>query len=418
VKPTSFMIIAGEASGDLLAAELVQALREQFSGAHVLPTADYQPLYGTFAPRFFGAGGPRMAEAGVEVVLDLVKHSVIGLSEVLKSYPKFRRFFHQLYRLALDREPDAIICVDFSGFNRRFAHAIKRYVRAHQDWFHAWNPKLIQYVSPQVWASREGRAQALARDYDLLLSIILFEKEWYRQRVPRFRVEFVGHPIVDRYASLSIDSTAKANRQTVLLLPGSRVGEISRHVPVMIDTLAMMRRTVPDLRALMVLPSERLVEQTKACGLPADVELRRGGLPEALAQADIAIAKTGTVTMECAYFGVPAVAMYKTSWSTYQIARRIVRVKYIAGPNLLLNEELFPEFIQEAATAENISRAALALLRDEGLRDRVRTKLREVRKLLGGPGASRRAARSVMSVVSPPGLSGGSFRSTHASLEG
>src|SRR5438105_3858462 len=159
------MVIAGEASGDLLAAELVKALQEEVKNAQSTPTADYQPLHASLQPRFFGAGGPRMAAAGVELAFDMTEHSVVGLSDVIKNYAKFRRLFTKLYRLALEREPDAIICVDFSGFNRRFAHAIKRYARNKQDWFHDWNPKIIQYISPQVWASREGRIYQIAQDF-------------------------------------------------------------------------------------------------------------------------------------------------------------------------------------------------------------------------------------------------------------
>ena len=151
-----------------------------------------------------------------------------------------------------------------------------------------------------------------------------------------------------------------------------------------------MRAKVPDLRARMVLPNENLVQQAKALGLPAMLEVQVGGLPEALAEADVAIASTGTVTTECACFGVPTVALYKTSWSTYQIARRIVKVKYLAMPNLLANEQVFPEFIQGAATADNIARAALELLRDEGRRARVKARLAEIVASLGAPGAPAR----------------------------
>src|SRR5690349_4775250 len=199
MKPKSFMLIADEASGDLLASELVQGIRQQLNDVEAQPTHDFQPLHTSLAPRFFGAGGPRMEAAGVELAFDMTAHSVIGLSDVLKNYFKFRRLFMRLFRLALDREPDVIICVDFSGFNRRFGHEIKKYVRARLDWFHDWNPKLIQYVSPQVWASREGRAYQMAKDFDLLLSIFPFEKDWYVERVPQLQVEFVGNPIIDRY---------------------------------------------------------------------------------------------------------------------------------------------------------------------------------------------------------------------------
>ena len=120
------MLIAGETSGDMLAAELVRALRRQMAEAEAIPTADYQPLHASLEPRFFGAGGPLMAAAGVELAFDMTEHSIIGLAEALKHYFKFRRLFHELFQLALERQPDAIICVDFSGFNRRFAHAIRQ----------------------------------------------------------------------------------------------------------------------------------------------------------------------------------------------------------------------------------------------------------------------------------------------------
>src|SRR5262249_24721089 len=146
--------IAGEASGDLLAAELVRALRTEFANLQTPPTWDYQPLHGNFEPRFFGAGGPQMAAAGVDLAFDLTAYSVTGLSDVLSNILKFRRLFLQLYRLALERQPDMTICVDFSGFNRRFAHRIKQHVRSRKDWFHDWDLKITQYISPQVWASR------------------------------------------------------------------------------------------------------------------------------------------------------------------------------------------------------------------------------------------------------------------------
>src|SRR5437867_10281637 len=197
------MFIAGEPSGDLLAAHLARALRPAVIETQSRPTADAQPLHTGLAPEFFGAGGPMMAAAGVELAFDLTQHAVIGLWEVLKHYAKFHRLFRQLLQLAIERQPDAILCVDFFGFNRRFAHAVKRHVRARRGPFYQWNPKIIQYVSPQVWASRPGRARAMAGDFDLLLSIFPFEKPWYAQRVPELKVEFVGHPLTDRYATMA-----------------------------------------------------------------------------------------------------------------------------------------------------------------------------------------------------------------------
>jgi lipid-A-disaccharide synthase len=402
VKPKTFMLIAGEASGDVLAAELVRALRQQFVEAEAIPTPDYQPLHASLEPRFFGAGGPRMAAEGVDLAFDMTEHSVIGLTEVLKHYLKFRRLFLQLFELARQRQPDAIICVDFSGFNRRFAHAVRQYARAHTGWFHDWDPKIIQYVSPQVWASRERRAYQMARDYDLVLSIFPFEQEWYAKRVPQLPVEFVGHPIVDRYAErprARTEGRRTQNTSNLLLLPGSRASELVRHLPVMLAALELIRAKTPDLRARMILPNANLLKQAKALGLPTSLQTQTGGLPEALAEADVAIASTGTVTTECAYFGVPTVALYKTSWSTWQIAKRIVKVKYAAMPNLLANEEVFPEFIQGAATADNITRATVDLLRDALRRAKVKARLAEIIASLGDPGAPRRAAKAIISTL-------------------
>lgn len=390
------MLIAGEASGDLLAAELVRALRKELTAEAPIERGEAQSLWTTLEPRFFGAGGPRLAAEGVDLAFDLTAHSVIGLSDVLKQFLKFRRLFRQLYRLALGRQPDAIICVDFSGFNRRFAHAIKGHVRKlGLDWFHDWNPKLIQYVSPQVWASREDRAYQLARDYDLLLSIFPFEKEWYARRVPQLRVEFVGHPIVERYQGTSPAPEAEPANPSVLLLPGSRPSELQRHLPVMLAALAQIRASLPGVVARMVLPHASLIEQSKVFGLPADLVVQCGGLAEAMRQSTLAIACTGTVTLECAWFRLPTVALYKTSWSTYQLGKRIVKVKYLAMPNLLADEPVFPEFIQNDATPERIAGASLDLLRDPSRRAAIKSRLAAIAQGLGVPGANVRAAQAI-----------------------
>jgi lipid-A-disaccharide synthase len=395
------MLIAGEASGDLLAAELVQALRQELTAAEAVPTPDGQPLRASLEPRFFGAGGPRMAAAGVELAFDLTAHSVIGLSDALRNLFKFRRLFGRLFRLALGRQPDAVICVDFSGFNRRFAHALRNYVRSHSDWFHDWQPQLIQYVSPQVWASRAGRAGQMARDYDLLLSIIPFERAWFAARVPEFPVEFVGHPMVDRYRHARAAAAPASLRQppsspTVVLLPGSRPGELRRHLPVVLETARRIAAQSPASFRL-VLPNAALANyaqpfQTQAPRLQVQV----GGLAEALGQADLAVTKSGTITLECAFFGVPAVVFYKTSLASYLAAKRMVKVNYLAMPNLLAGEPLFPEFVQGAATAANLARAALELLRDEARRAKIKARLSEIIATLGPAGASRRAARAIV----------------------
>jgi len=398
VKPLSFMLIAGEASGDKLAAELVGALRRQVLAASSAPTDDVQPLRTELAPRFLGAGGPQMKAAGVELAFDLTQHSVTGVSDVLKNLLKFRRLFHQLLRLAIERQPDVIIGVDYGGFNLRFGKAIKAYVRLHCREFTPWNPKLVQFVSPQVWASRPERAYVLAENCDLLLSIFPFEKDWYAQRVPQFRVEFVGHPITERSPESCVQRPKPADGTSVLLLPGSRADEVRRHWPVATGAFELMRKQSPALRGRAVLPNKPMADAVQKLGVPAGLELQVGGLSAALATADLALAKSGTVTMECAWFGVPAVVFYKTSWPNYLIAKQVVTVPYLAMPNLLAGEELFPEFLQHAATPENIARAALELLRDEPRRQSIRTALPKLIASLGGPGATDRAARAILSL--------------------
>jgi lipid-A-disaccharide synthase len=408
VKRASIMVIAGEASGDMLAAELVAALREELAAASAAPTPDLQPLYASLEPSFFGAGGPQMAAAGVELAVDMTAHSVIGLWEAVRSYGEFRALFHRLYQLALERQPDAIICVDFSGFNRRFGHTIKAYTRAHRDWFHVWAPKLIQYVSPQVWASREGRAYQMAQDFDLLLSTFLFEKAWYAQRVPQLPVEFVGTPIVDRHANRLLamaptaptDPTASApSPANIVLLPGSRPGELRRHLPVLLAAAKKIKAARPAMFRV-VLPENSLAHWAKGFDAPGDgVEVQVGGLDQALAKADLALTKSGTITLECACFGVPAVVFYKTSWPTYLVGKQLAKVEHIAMPNLLAGEEIFPEFVQRAATPGNLARAALELLQDQERRAKVKAKLAEVVASLGGPGASGKAAKAIVRLL-------------------
>jgi lipid-A-disaccharide synthase len=149
------------------------------------------------------------------------------------------------------------------------------------------------------------------------------------------------------------------------------------------------------------LPNERLVAQARGFALPGNVRVQAGDLARALSESSVAIASTGTVTLECALFGLPTIAMYKASWVNYQIAKRIVKVKYLAMPNLLANEEILPEFIQHRATAENIARATLEFLQDETKRNDVKSKLARIIQLLGPPGASQRAARSIWRLLEP-----------------
>jgi lipid-A-disaccharide synthase len=495
MKRTGIMLVAGDPSGDANAADLVRALAVAVPAAQFQITGDVQPLTTPLAPDFFGAGGPKMAAAGVELEFDLTSHAVIGLGGLLKKLPLFRRLLRRLVRLAVERQPELIILVDYGGFNLRLARAIKNYVRARSGFFFNWQPKIVQFISPQVWASRPGRAEAMAPNYDLILSLFPFEKKWFASRVPRLPVEFVGNPIFDRYPVRAAPGIPDAKRghldtapmqffdslaprsgervrergsvhqmgavsrcahakpsqpATVLLLPGSRRGELKRHVPVMREAAAMIAAS-HQAQFKMVVPDETLAALARkllgahldtapgatprldpfgvppsggpGCLVPGSrvnaglqsgavsrcapllaagqpkIELQVGGLAEALSSATIAITKTGTITLECAYFGLPAVAMYKTDWITYLGARRIATVKYLSMPNLLADQAIYPEFIQGQATARNIAGAALELLADPARRDAIRAKLSVIIQSLGGPGAARRAAAAIVKLM-------------------
>ena len=376
------MVIAGEASGDQLAAELVAALREQ------LPEA-----------AFFGAGGAKMSAAGVTLIHEMSQLAVVGITDVLAKLFQLHRLMEKLMAAALERQPDVIIGVDYGAFNLRFAHKVKEYLRNNP--FSTWKPKVVKFVSPQVWASRPGRAKQLAADHDLVLTIFPFEKDWLAQRVPQLRVEFVGHPMVGRFSAEELRSRRPGpgvvGPAQILLLPGSRKSELKRHLPAMLGALRMIQLTLPDTRAKMILPNQSLKELAeKLTGQATNLDIVSGSLPEALPHADLAMAKTGTVTMECAFFGVPAVTLYKGSWLNYQIARHLITVKTFTMPNLLAGEEVYPEFLQYELTAENLARAALDLLQNEARRQKIKLRLAEIVASLGEPGAPKRAAEAIL----------------------
>jgi lipid-A-disaccharide synthase len=374
MNPKTIMVVAGDPSGDALAAGLVRALAAALPGA-----------------RFLGAGGANMAAAGVANSFDLTADAVIGLSDVWQRLPRFLRRKRQLARLAAEQKPALIILVDFEFFNRFLARAIRRRAAP------GWQPRIVKYVSPQVWASRPGRAAKMARDFDLLLCLFPFEKDWYARHVPELRVEFTGHPLFDRCPA---PVRKPGQVPTVLLLPGSRRAELKRHLPVILGAARLMAAQQP-VRFKLVAASEEMAALARGFLSAAgpELEIQIGRLEEALSEATLAIASTGTVTLECAYFGVPTVALYKTSPWTYWIARQLVTVDYLSMPNILANEPLFPEFIQHEATAANLAGAALRLLASPERRAEIQSKLARLIPALGGPGAAQRAAAAILQLT-------------------
>jgi lipid-A-disaccharide synthase len=357
----SLMFIAGEASGDAHAAELIRALLAQ--------APDVQ---------LFGAGGPKMRDAGMELLLDLTEHAVVGLVEVLKNYGTFKRIFGELLAEVGRRKPDAVVLVDFPGFNLRFAKAIKkRYPQV----------KVIYYISPQLWAWHASRAKQIERDVDLMLAIFPFEKAWYANHAPKLRVEFVGHPMIDRFAREPRGE--KRDPKLVLLLPGSREREVLKIWPIMARVVDQMPNDVTFVAAAVNQQTAAMMNHPRAA-------LEVGKAHELMQRAGVAITASGTATMECAYFGCPMIVVYKVNWLTYLIGRLVVKVNWLAMPNVIAGRAILPEFIQGDARPHLIVDAARALLRNETTRGTMQRELASVVDSLGGPGASARAARFIL----------------------
>ncbi|MCC6355312.1 MAG: lipid-A-disaccharide synthase [Verrucomicrobiae bacterium] len=366
-------LIAGEASGDHLGADLIEALRQR------------NP-----AIECYGAGGERMLAAGQRQSLDLASHGVIGIWDVLRQYPKYMRFFSQMVRDCSALQPDAIVLIDYPGFNMRFMDRIRPILPT---------AKIIYYVSPQVWAWKPGRAALLEKRADLLLSILPFEEAWYKDRAPKLKVVWVGHPILDRLL-VSRGDDRDDEGLSVALLPGSREKEVSRHLPVMLRAAAIMAESRAT-RFICLAPNDRVAERVKAIiarevGCAIDVRVRVGYSATHMSRCHLALVTSGTATLECAVAGTPMVVYYLVGPFTYFPAKFLVKVPYLAMVNLLLNRAAVPELIHIRPRPAEMARAALDLLSDRPRMEKQREDLERAIGMLGGPGASSRAAKEIL----------------------
>lgn len=374
------MLSCGEASGDLYAGALVNALRER--DAAVKP---------------FGFGGDRLRAAGAELVGDYRGISVTGLSEALAVLPRSWRMLRLLTDAAALGRPDVFVAIDFPDFNFRLLPAMRKL-----------GVPIVYYVSPQVWAWRPGRLETLRQYVDKMLVIFPFEAELYQQAgVP---VEFVGHPLIDLakasrpradlLAALGLD-TAHA---VMALLPGSRANEVRRILPRLLAGAALTAAQVPRLQVLIArAPSldDSLfgaVEATRAAGLP--IAVVEGATDDVLAASDVVVTASGTATVQTALHGRPMVIVYRLSPMTYTVGRSVVRVSTYGMVNLVAGRTIVPELIQDRFTPDAVAREAVSLLTDERRAAAMRQDLAEVRARLGGPGASDRAAAAVQTLVS------------------
>lgn len=371
-RPLTLLLVAGEASGDAHGAELINALKQQ------------QPSI-----RIIGVGGPRMAAAGQEQLFDLAAHAVLGLTEVLKHYFKFRGFFNRVLALAKKERPDAVILIDYPGFNLRLAARLRRELPG---------SRTIYYVSPQVWAWKSGRVKAMQRDIDLLLTILPFEKAWFAKMAPKFNVQWVGHPLLDRIQKVE---AIEPHPDSVALLPGSRKTEIASHLPVLWNAAQLMGRQKPGLKFILLSPNEDI----QKCSLellkklpPANFhfESNIGYAISHLSRCSLALVASGTASLECALVGIPQIVVYRVNPITYAVGRRLVKVKHLSMVNVLANEEVVPELLQEKFQPEAVAGEAFSLLTNPARREAMKSRVAQIVATLGGPGASERAAEAIL----------------------
>ncbi|RNC68905.1 MAG: lipid-A-disaccharide synthase [Desulfuromonadales bacterium] len=371
------MIVAGEASGDLHGARLVEeALRLD-------PTLS-----------FLGIGGSRMREAGVETLVDSSEMAVVGLVEVLAHFGVICRAFTTLRRIIRREPPDLLILIDYPDFNMLLARVARRA-----------GVKVLYYISPQVWAWRTGRVKTIARLVDRMAVVFPFEVPFYEKAgVP---VSFVGHPLADsvrptmtRDAALAAFGLDPAKR-TVGLFPGSRRGEVARLFPVILETAALLRERYPDLQFILPLASSLSLADIEphlaSTGL--DVTVVRDRVYDVMQVCDAIVTVSGTVTLEIALVGTPMVIIYTVSPLTYAVGKRLIKVDHIGICNIVAGERVVPELVQHDATAPRIAGEIGRYLDDVAYAGLVREQLARVKEKLGAGGCSQRVARLALDML-------------------
>jgi len=372
------MMIAGEASGDLHGSGVVRELLRRRPDLQV-----------------YGVGGDRMQQEGMELVLHSSEVAFMGFLEVLRNLPTIRQVERRLRGLLRERPPDVVVLIDYPGFNLRFAGFVRR----------AGIP-VLYYISPQVWAWHRRRVGRLKKVVNAMKVVFPFEVDFYRQYL--MDVEFVGHPLAERIGSTAtreefcsrhgLDPAGKL----IGLFPGSRLQEIQRILPAMLEGALDLRRRRGVQVAVSVsanLPTALFREMVKP---ESGVVLVEHTPYDLMQVADAAAVTSGTATLEAGWFGLPMVIVYKTSAITYGIGRALVRVSSIGLANIVAGSAVVPELLQGDVTGPRLSRVLERLAFDLEYASAMRSRLAVIKEKLGPPGASARVAESILAIGAGP----------------
>ena len=373
--PTKILLSAGEASGDMYAARLAAELKKR---ANV---------------EIFGMGGAQMRSAGVDVVTDYSEVAVLGITEIVKHFPQLRRAMWNLIEEARRRKPALVILTDFPGFHLRLARKLK-----------PLGGKNVYYICPQFWAWRPWRANLVRRRFALGLCIFPFEEKFFGDAGAN--VKFIGHPLVGEvHAALSRTEfearhSLKSQAKTVAILPGSRRGEILRHLPTTLAGVQELQRSrsEPINAVLALAPDADLTEIQRLIPPGMPVTVVHGDTYNALAASDAALICSGTATVEAALLDVPMAVVYKVSRLTALLAKPLIRTEFFGMVNLIAEREVAPELIQENFTPQKIA-SELDKLLEPQRSAKAHADLAEVRRRLGAPGAVERAAEAILALL-------------------
>nr|WP_321398970.1 lipid-A-disaccharide synthase [uncultured Desulfobacter sp.] len=375
-RPRHVMILAGEPSGDFHGGALVRSLKQLCPGI-----------------RITGIGGKAMADQGADIFFPIDKLSAMGLVQVIRQLGTIKQAFCLVKRRLKTDPPDAVVLIDYPGFNLKTAGFIKQH----------YNIPICYYIAPKVWAWNAKRLDTIATVIDHVALIFPFEIPIYKSR--KICATYVGNPLVDEYppslpALDTPNKEAQAHDMVIGLLPGSRSAEIDKLLPVMLDSAAMLSKRESCLKFLVssgIIQHENRIRQIVADHPSRDLfQIVTGRPKQIFDRADLLIAASGTVTLEAALNLVPTVIIYKMSGVAYRLARLLVKAKYIGLANLIVGCQVMPELIQDDANAETISETVSSMLPEL---EHHKQQLHQVRRRLGLPGAPKRTAAIVLNLI-------------------